>query len=1071
MMSRSTVKAMTFRAGALGMMIVFASQAFAVEAAAGEDKKAVVKEEKLVLKTYPFSDPDPVPLIGPIYPYFKFRGYSLNGKDQEWRMVRLENPYVRIMVAPDIGGKIWGGLEKSAARYFIYFNNVVKFREIALRGPWTSGGTEFNFGIIGHTPSTATPVDYATRENSDGSVSCFVGAMDIPSRTQWRVEIRVPRDKAYVQTECFWYNPTPLRDSYYHWMTTAADASSDLRFYYPGTNFIGHGGNASTWPQASGRDVSFYRNNNFDGSKSYHILGEFGEYFGGYWEDAGFGYGHWAAYSDKPGMKLWIWSLARDGEIWRDLLTDKDNKQYIEPQTGLLYNQAAADSSFTPFKHVYFDPYSVARWKEIWFPVKDIGGISAASPFGALNVTVEKESIRFGICPIQAVDDELTVMVAGEKLFSRRLALQPMETFINSVALNNRVGEIVVDLGGGKIRWSSADQARNKLSRPVELPKDYNWNSAEGLFTAGEELARQRDYDGALKKFEACLIKEPFHTRALTRTAEILGRKNEHDRAREYALRVLGVDAYDPAANFVYGVASRALGKTADAKDGFGWASRSLDYRSAAYTQLAEIFMVEKDAGRAEDYARRALDFNKYNVPALELLAAACRRQNDRSRAEEALAELLEVDPLDHFARFEGYLLDRSPELLKVFTSTIRNELPHESYLEMSSRYLKLGLEEEARWVLEAAPSYPTIDYRLAYLYRDLDPQKSEQHLNKAAAASARLVFPFRQEDIQVFEWALSKKNDWRSRYYLGLILWNLGKRDEAEKLLEECADSPDFAPFYLARARFFEENGTISRVLKDISRAVTMDTSDWKAWHTLTVAYDKNGLYAEALQSAKTISARYPDNFVLAMDYAKSLLNTGKYEECLSVLVRTQVLPYEGASEGHEIYRRAGILAAAESLRLGNLKRAETLALKAKEWPENLGAGRPNDVDERLEDFVAALAYEKLGDKKKADEAYQAVAAAADKFRTKWDSLHLASAIALKKIGKGSDAIRLIADWRKNRPAADPVPDWGSAVFQDDPDRVQEILIQMAVGPRAEKYRNGDRNFPLMLKVMEAVK
>jgi tetratricopeptide (TPR) repeat protein len=206
-------------------------------------------------------------------------------------------------------------------------------------------------------------------------------------------------------------------------------------------------------------------------------------------------------------------------------------------------------------------------------------------------------------------------------------------------------------------------------------------------------------------------------------------------------------------------------------------------------------------------------------------------------------------------------------------------------------------------------------------------------------------------------------------------------------------------------------------------------------------------------------------------MDYAKSLLNTGKYEECLSVLVRTQVLPYEGASEGHELYRRAGILAAAESLRLGNLKRAETLALKAKEWPENLGVGRPNDVDERLEDFVAALAYEKLGDKKKADEAYQAVAAAADKFRTKWDSLHLASAIALKKIGKGSDAIRLIADWRKNRPAADPVPDWGSAVFQDDPDRVQEILIQMAVGPRAEKYRNGDRNFPLMLKVMEAAK
>jgi len=1070
-MPNSQAKSFAFKTAVFGLAVSLASPVFAGQVSAGANKKAIVKEEKLVLKTYPFSDPDPVPLIGPIYPYFKFRGYSVTGQDQEWRMVRLENPYIRIMVAPDIGGKIWGALEKSAARYFIYFNNVVKFREIALRGPWTSGGTEFNFGIIGHTPSTATPVDYVFRENSDGSVSCVVGTIDLPSRTQWRVEIRVPRDKAYVETECFWYNPMPLRDSYYHWMTAAADASLDLRFYYPGTNYIGHGGEASTWSQLSGRDVSYYKNNDFDGSKSYHILGELGEYFGGYWEDANFGYGHWAPYSDKPGMKLWVWSLARDGEIWRDLLTDKDNRQYIEPQTGLLYNQAAAGSTFSPFKHMSFDPYSVVRWKEIWFPVKDIGGISAASPYGALNVTVEKETLRFGVCPIQAVDDELTVMVAGEKLFAQRLKLEPMQSFINSVALNNKVGEIVVDFGGGKIRWSSADSAKNKLSRPVESPKDYNWNSAEGLFMAGEELARQRDYDGALKKFEACLVKEPFQARALTRTAEILNRKNEPEKARQSALRVLSVDAYDPAANFIYGVTSRALGKTADAKDGFGWASRSLDYRSAAYTELAEIFMAEQNLARAEDYGRRALDFNKYNVPALELVAAACRRQNERKQAEEALSMLLEVDSLNHFARFEAYLLDRSPELLKAFISMIRNELPHETYLEISSRYLRLGLEEEARWVLEAAPLYPTIDYRLAYLYRDLEAKRSEQYLNRAAAASAQLVFPFRQEDIRVFEWTLAKKNDWKSRYYLGLILWNLGKKSEAGKLLDECGDTPDLPAFYLARANYYEQEGSLSRVLKDISRAVTLDTSDWKAWHALIDAYQKNGLYAEALQSAKSISARYPDNFILAMDTAKGLLETGRYEDCLSLLARTRILPYEGAGEGHALYRRANILLAAESLKLGNAKKAEGLALRAKEWPESLGVGRPYEVDERLEDFVAALAYEKMGDKKKAEEAYQAVAEATMKFRASWGSLHLASAIALKKLGKGSDAIRLVADWRKNRPASDPVPDWGSAVFQDDPDKVQEVLAQMDVGPGAVKYRGDDRNFLLMLNVMGVLK
>ena len=66
-------------------------------------------------------------------------------------------------VLPEIGGKIWAAVEKSTGRSFIYDNHVVKFRDIAMRGPWTSGGIEPNYGIIGHTPNCATPVDYVTR--------------------------------------------------------------------------------------------------------------------------------------------------------------------------------------------------------------------------------------------------------------------------------------------------------------------------------------------------------------------------------------------------------------------------------------------------------------------------------------------------------------------------------------------------------------------------------------------------------------------------------------------------------------------------------------------------------------------------------------------------------------------------------------------------------------------------------------------------------------------------------------------------------------------------------------------
>lgn len=69
-----------------------------------------------------------------------------------------------------------------------------------MRGPWTSGGIEFNFGIIGHHHSTATSVDYITKTNEDGSVSCIVSNLDLPSMTKWTVEIKLEKDKAYFET-------------------------------------------------------------------------------------------------------------------------------------------------------------------------------------------------------------------------------------------------------------------------------------------------------------------------------------------------------------------------------------------------------------------------------------------------------------------------------------------------------------------------------------------------------------------------------------------------------------------------------------------------------------------------------------------------------------------------------------------------------------------------------------------------------------------------------------------------------------------------------------------------------
>ena len=114
---------------------------------------------ELEFPTYGFSDPDPVPRTeSPLYPYFRFDGSSEKSAPRKWKAVILENEKIKVTMLPEIGGKVWGAEDKASGKAFIYYNHAVKFRNIALRGPWCSGGIEFNFGITGHAPTSATPV-------------------------------------------------------------------------------------------------------------------------------------------------------------------------------------------------------------------------------------------------------------------------------------------------------------------------------------------------------------------------------------------------------------------------------------------------------------------------------------------------------------------------------------------------------------------------------------------------------------------------------------------------------------------------------------------------------------------------------------------------------------------------------------------------------------------------------------------------------------------------------------------------------------------------------------------------
>jgi tetratricopeptide (TPR) repeat protein len=934
-------------------------------------QQAVVREERQEIKTYPFSGPNPSPtrpggqnVQQRIYPYFLFDELTSKGSDRAWNVIRLENPYIEAYILPEVGGKLAGAIEKSTKNAFIYYNHVLKFRNIAMRGPWTSGGIEANFGIIGHAPSTATPVDYLVRKNADGSVSAFVGGTDLPSRTEWRVEYRIPADKAYVEARSLWYNPQPLEQSYYVWMNVAQKAGKDLELVLPGTSWIGHNYNVPNqpWPISSdGRNLALDKEHENLGDGSYFVNGKLNDFSGGYWHDSGFGYGHWAIHEDVPGQKFFRWSLSRQGAIWENLLTDNDG-QYIEHQTGRLLNQSDTGS---------FAPYTADRWQELYFPYKKIGPMVKATPFGALNVRSEGGSLVLSFCALQKLDERLTVTAAGKEIFSDRVVLKPMEVYEKRVPASVPKGQLAVRIGD-TLSYTD-DPADGVLTRPFTF-RNYDTTSLEGLYQSAERDDRERKYDSALQKYQTCLERDPSNLRALTRIAAIYCRRAEYNTGLEYARKAIEYVLYDPSANYIYGILSRRLDNLADAKETLGWAARSMEYRAAAYTELGNIYAAEGNLERAEEFLKRALEYDVNNVHTLQTLATVQRLRKEPAKARETLAKVLEIDPLNHLAQFEQYLLAPSTAALKSFQSPIRHELPHETYLEIASYYRNLRQDADALRVLAAAPEQATIRYWQAYLLRDQSPAESRQMLEKASALSPYLVFPFRPESIPVFEWAASSRaNDWKPRYYLGLIYWGLRRNADARKLFDGLGDTPDYAPAYITRA-FLEKDGETAKARADFERAYGLDKKDWRNWYHLANFYTETGANDRALAIAEQAAKQFPEQDAIKVLTARAYLNNGRYSSCNSVLAEAAILPFEGQSDVHNLFVQCLVDEAMSEMKAGSYDRAIAKLERSREYPERLGTGAPADPDYRIQDYLLMLAYEASNRSAKAAEAGQRV-------------------------------------------------------------------------------------------------
>lgn len=912
---------------------------------------ATVKEYLKTYTTYPFSQPNPVPDGGLIYPYFRFDGFTNKPVQQQWKVVELENDFIKVQVMPQIGGKIWTAIDKKNNKPFIYNNDVVKFRDIAMRGPWTSGGIEANFGIIGHTPGVSNPVDYLTRKNDDGSVSCIISLLDMLTESRWSLEIRLPKDKAYFTTTVFWHNGSGEDMPYYSWMNLAEKVSDDLQFIEPGTRHIFHDGKAYNWPidSAHKRNLSHYGELDFGRSQSFHVTGTYSKYWGAFWKNENYGMMHYAGREDKVGKKVFVWGRSRDGMIWDKLLNDNAG-QYAELQSGRLYIQNVPQSVYTPYKQTSFAPYQTDTWKEYWYPFSQTDGVAIADTTGVLNVKQKGQSLKIYFSSVGYIKDTLKVIDrSGKVIFNKAVKLEPLQNITQTVELG--IGETPGKIFFGETVFSLKDSTEKVLDRPTVPLEKIDYTSAYGLYLKGRYFTGTRHYHEAEENIKASLAKQPAFIPALAEMALLQYKKMDYQAAFDHARKALSIDTYDGKANYYYGLAALKLDKIYDAEDGFELAALTTDYRSAAFTELSRIRMMQQKYTEAGRYAAKALEYNIQNTTALQLQYLAARLNGQSKLQKQTGDKILALDPLNHFIRFEEYWQHRDKESAEKFTALIRDELPEQTYLALAAWYHALNRNEESMAVLQLAPQKNNeLAYWQAYLHRN--DKNGAQLLSEAADGSAEMVFPYKTESVAVMKWAIAQnKNDWKPRYYLSLLYEAAHDRENARKEIQDINNDVNFAPFYAYRARL-RDSARHDLQLDDLQKAAAIDTHDWHYVKYLADLYIAQKQYKQALNTVSPYFGGHTENYIIGMLYARSLMLTGDYKTTEKLLDTLHVLPYEGAKDGHKLYEQTKLMLALQSIKANKPDEAKQKVDDARQWPEHLGVGAPYPdlIDNKLE-------------------------------------------------------------------------------------------------------------------------
>lgn len=943
-------------------------------------ENARVWEETVVIPTYQAGTPDRNPMFlekrvyqgssGRVYPHPVIDKIYDEKEDQAYRAVFLENEFIRVMVLPELGGRIQRATDKTNGYDFVYYNHVIKPALVGLAGPWISGGIEFNWPQH-HRPSTFDPVEYRFFENADGSATVVVGEIEAMFRTKGMARFTLYPDSAYLEIKAQLYNRTDVPQTFLWWANPAVAVNENTRSIFPPdvTAVMDHGKRAvSTFPIATGTyykvdysagvDISRYKN--LPVPTSYMAAKSDYDFVGGYDDGIGAGILHVADHHISPGKKQWTWGCGDFGKAWDRNLTDTDGP-YVELMTG-CFTDNQPDFS-------WLAPQEEKRFTQYFMPYRQIGTVHNATKDLAMN-------FENGCVNLYAPGNvgEITVEIwAGAELAGQEtLTLLPAATARLPVKAAKAVTQIrILRQGRPYLSYTVNGKKQEVPSAASCPPEPADCATNEDLYLYGLHIEQYRHATYAAEDYYLeGLRRDPTDLRLNNAYGLLLLRRGLFAQSEQFFRKAAGKatrsnpNPYDSEPYYNLGLALLYQGRTAESYDAFYKSTWSNACQEAAFYHLACICARNGDWETALEHLENALIKNARNYRAMNLKALVLRAAGRDGQARALAAHIQALDPLDPLS---GRLLGQTT--------------PHNynTIIEIALEYAAAGFyEEAARALREDQSGSPMIQYHLAALYGRLgDAQAQAAALDAARKASPYCCFPHRLEDLLVLEQAISQApEDAMAHYYLGCLLYDKKRYEEAVARFEACTRlCPAFPTAHrnLSLA-YYNKRRDASAAVREMETAFSLDETDARVLMELDQLYKKTGVPPP---KRLAFLERYPA-LISARDdlYTEflTLLNlAGRYQEALSRLLSHSFHPWEGG-EGKAPAQYVFALSAMAKAAIQCGEPEEALALLAKTacYPHNLGEGKLFGAQENLQNYLRGCAYERMGDQEAADAAFQ---------------------------------------------------------------------------------------------------